>query len=175
MVQQKETAMPEFPDDLLTPEYKSLFQVSTIKAPYGAPASYRFWLVGSENLYNLALYAHGFGALSLLEEDCPQHQASLKADIDGISEPFAEVSDCGHDHSANKHTHQEQVGADEPEHDHIHIAPDHVCGPECEHEHEHGEECPHCASAKSRIQAGTSAILQGILMLGAAILIRKFI
>ncbi|MBU1109246.1 MAG: hypothetical protein KKB51_21385 [Candidatus Riflebacteria bacterium] len=183
MVQQKETAMPEFPDDLLTPEYKSLFQVSTIRMPYGATAPYRFWLVDSTNLYYLTIYARGLGALSLLEKDCPQHQAALEASetsIDGINDPFPKLSDCGHDHSSeNEHAlHQQQTtGADQDQdRDHTHISLDHVCGPECEHErhHENGEECQHCASAKSWKQAGNSVMLQGILMLTVAVLIRKF-
>lgn len=173
MLQQKETALPDFPDDLLTPEYTALFQVSTIKPPYGASAAYRFWLIDPANLYYLALYARGFGAPSLLAEDCPQHQTAMSAGA--ADKPFSEISDCGHDHSKQPVQHHVTV-QHQHSHDHQHDHGEH--GDEIlpqGHHHEHGEECPHCASAKSWKQAGTSAMLQALLMLAAAIVIRRFI
>ncbi|EKD80926.1 MAG: hypothetical protein ACD_39C02090G0006 [uncultured bacterium] len=171
MLQQNETAMPDFPDDLLTPAYNGLFQTSTIVPPYGAPAAYRFWLVDSRNLYNLAIYSRGFGAISLLEKDCPQHHETSQTSIDGSAEPFGEVTGCGHEH-------ENEI----PEN--TAVSPEHLCGPECEHHHEQAanhehhhedhEGCPHCASARSWKQAGNSVMLQGIVMLTAAILIKKY-
>lgn len=161
MLQQEEPALPEFPDDLLTAEYTAMFQVSTIKPPYGAPAVYRNWLVNPANVYNLAIYSRGFGILSLLADDNNSESA------DGLNKPPSERS--------NKQDHEQ-------------ISADHVCAPGCEdndknddevceqgHHHHHGTECPHCASAKSWKQAGTSVMLQALLMLAVSIIIRKFI
>jgi len=182
LLQQNEIALPDFPDDLLTHEYHSLFQVSTIRPPYGAPAAYRFWLVDPASLYYMALYVRGFGAPSLLAEDCPQHDAAMSADA--ADKTFSEISSCGHDHSKDpdhhhitvqhQHSHEnEHKHSEHPADAHQHEHDDEVC-PEGHH-HEHGHECPHCASAKSWKQAGTSVMLQALLMLAAAIIIRKVI
>jgi len=171
MLQQEEIAMPDFPDDLLTAAYQALFQVSTIRPPYSVPAAYRFWLTDPASLYYLAIYARGFGAPSLLAEDCHEHRSS-------------ELNQCGHDHSTAQHEHvTHDPHLQQP------VQPDHVCGPGCEHdhhhesthasgaahEHEHDPECPHCASAKSWKQAGIPVMIQAFLMLATTIIIRRFI
>ncbi|PKL49122.1 MAG: hypothetical protein CVV42_07240 [Candidatus Riflebacteria bacterium HGW-Riflebacteria-2] len=157
MLQQEEAGLPDFPDDLLAPEYQALFQVSTIKPPYGSTAAYRSWLVDPASLFYLTLYARGLGAPSLLMQDNHQH-----ATLPSENKPFSELDEYGHN---NTHAHQH----DHPGHDHA----DEVC-PQGHH-HEHGHECPHCASAKSWKQAGTSVMLQALAMLAAAIIIRRFV